>query len=57
LANGLGLVSPCRVRLLQLHGSDYRQTGIVSLGDLAVKTRNDELVGEAVEAISEPVHA
>jgi hypothetical protein len=35
---------------------DKRLVGIVSLGDLAVKTQDEELAGEAIEAISEPVH-
>jgi CBS domain-containing protein len=37
---------------------DRRQqlVGIMSLGDLAVETKDDKLSGEALERISEPVH-
>jgi hypothetical protein len=31
--------------------------GIVSLGDLAVAANDENLAGEALECISEPVHA
>jgi CBS domain-containing protein len=51
------LMETRQIRRLVVLDRSKRLVGIVSLGDLAVKTRNDELVGEAVEAISEPVHA
>ena len=40
-------------RLVVLH-RDKRLAGIVSLGDLAVDTRDEELVGATLEAVSEP---
>ena len=46
-----------QVRRLAVLDHNKRLVGIASLGDLAVKTRDEELAGEAIEAISEPVHA
>lgn len=46
-----------QVRRLVVFDHEKRLTGILSLGDLAVKTRDDRLAGEAIEAVSEPVHA
>lgn len=40
-------------RLVVLH-RDKQLAGIVSLGDLAVETNDEHLVGQALEAISEP---
>jgi hypothetical protein len=33
---------------------DKRLTGIVSLGDLAVRTRDEQLAGHVLEGVSEP---
>jgi CBS domain-containing protein len=46
-----------QVRRLVVLNRDKRLVGIVSLGDLAVDTHDDELAGHTLEAISEPVHA
>jgi CBS domain-containing protein len=45
-----------QVRRLAVLDHDKRLVGIVSLGDLAVKTRDEMMVGEAIEAVSEPTH-
>jgi len=43
-----------QVRRLPVLNREKRLTGIVSLGDLAVEAGNEQLVGEALEGISEP---
>lgn len=43
-----------QIRRLPVLNQDKRLTGIVSLGDLAVETRNQKMAGEALERISEP---
>jgi CBS domain-containing protein len=43
-----------QVRRLPVLNRDHRLVGIVSLGDLAVETGNDELAGRTLEGISEP---
>jgi CBS-domain-containing membrane protein len=43
-----------QVRRLLVLSRDKRLVGIVSLGDLAIKAHSEQLVGQAVEAISEP---
>ena len=43
-----------QVRRLVVLNRDKRLVGIVSLGDLAVRNKNDQLSGEALEQISEP---
>src|SRR5919108_20797 len=50
------LMKENQIRRLVVLNRDKRLVGIVSLGDLAVDTRDDELVGTTLEAISEPVH-
>jgi len=50
------LMEENQVRRLAVLNRDKRLVGIVSLGDLAVDTRDDELAGRTLEAISEPVH-
>lgn len=42
-----------QVRRLAVLDRDKRLVGIVSLGDLAVVTHDEELVGETLEAVSE----
>jgi CBS domain-containing protein len=49
------LMKEKQVRRLLVLNHDKRLVGIVSLGDLAIETGDDELVGDTVEAISEPV--
>jgi CBS domain-containing protein len=51
------LMEDHQIRRLIVCKHDQTPVGIVSLGDLAVKTRKDELSGEALERISEPAHA
>jgi CBS domain-containing protein len=46
-----------QIRRLVVLNRDKRLVGILSLGDLAVQTRDERLAGEALERISEPVHA
>ena len=48
------LMKQKQIRRLPVLDGDKRLIGIVSLGDLAVHTRDDRLVGEALEEISEP---
>lgn len=43
-----------QIRRLPVLSRDQQLVGIVSLGDLAVDTGNDQLVGQALEEISEP---
>jgi CBS domain-containing protein len=42
-----------QIRRLPVLNRDKRLVGIISLGDLAVRTRNDQLVGEILERVSE----
>jgi CBS domain-containing protein len=48
------LMEENQIRRLVVLTDDKRLVGIVSLGDLAVKTGDDELSGEALEQVSEP---
>jgi CBS domain-containing protein len=50
------LMEDNQVRRLVVLNRDKRLVGIVSLGDLAVDTRDEQLAGHTLEAISEPVH-
>jgi CBS domain-containing protein len=51
------LMESRQVRRLPVINRDKRLVGIVSLGDLAVRTRRERLVGEVLEGISEPAVA
>ncbi|MBC7855984.1 MAG: CBS domain-containing protein [Pirellulaceae bacterium] len=48
------LMTKHQIRRLPVLSRDKQLVGIVSLGDLAVQTGDDELVGETVEGVSEP---
>jgi CBS domain-containing protein len=48
------LMEQNQIRRLVVLNRDKRLVGIVSLGDLAVEAGNEQLVGEALEVISEP---
>ena len=48
------LMSEKQVRRVPVLNRDKRLTGIVSLGDLAVETHDEQLVGGALESIAEP---
>jgi CBS domain-containing protein len=43
-----------QIRRLPVLNQDKRLVGIVSLGDLAVQTKNTQLSGEVLEYVSEP---
>ena len=43
-----------QIRRLVVLNRDKRMVGIVSLGDLAVDTGDEDMAGDALEAISEP---
>jgi CBS domain-containing protein len=51
------LMESRQVRRLPVINRDKRLVGIVSLGDLAVRTHRERLVGEVLEGISEPAVA
>ncbi len=57
VADAANLMQSEQVRRLAVLNRDKRLVGIVSLGDVAVTARSEGLAGEAIEAISEPVHA
>jgi CBS domain-containing protein len=48
------LMNERQIRRLPVLNRDKRLVGIVSLGDLAVQTGDEELVGATVEGVSEP---
>jgi len=48
------LMEEKQVRRLVVLDQDQQLVGIVSLGDLAVQTGDEELAGEALEAVSQP---
>ena len=48
------LMNEKQIRRLPVLNRSKRLVGIVSLGDLAVHTGDDELVGDTVEGVSEP---
>ena len=45
-----------QVRRLPVLNREKRLVGIVSLGDLAVRTGKEKLAGEVLERVSEPGH-
>jgi CBS domain-containing protein len=48
------LMEENKIRRLIVVDHDRIPVGVVSLGDIAVKTRQEQLAGEALERISEP---
>jgi CBS domain-containing protein len=50
------LMEEKQVRRLVVLNRNKRLVGIISLGDLAVDTQDEQLAGHTLEAISEPVH-
>jgi len=54
VAEAAHLMEHKQVRRLPVMNRDKRLVGIVSLGDLAVRTHRERLVGEVLEGISEP---
>jgi len=50
------LMEDKQVRRLVVLNRAKRLVGIVSLGDLAVRSGDEQLAGETIEAISEPLH-
>lgn len=48
------LMEEKQIRRLAVLNKDKRLVGIVSLGDLAVRTADDRLSGEVLEQVSEP---
>jgi CBS domain-containing protein len=48
------LMGEKQVRRVPVLNRDKRLVGIVSLGDLAVETRDEQLIGGTLESISEP---
>jgi CBS domain-containing protein len=48
------LMKQKQIRRLVVLNQDKRLVGIVSLGDLAVETRDEQLAGDTLEAVSEP---
>jgi CBS domain-containing protein len=51
------LMEENQVRRLVVLNRDKRMVGILSLGDIAVDTHDEQLCGHALEAISEPIGA
>jgi CBS domain-containing protein len=48
------IMERAQIRRLMVLNRDKRLVGIVSLGDLAVETGEEELAGEVLERVSEP---
>ena len=48
------LMQSAQLRRLLVVSGDGRLAGIVSLGDMALKTGNDTLAGETLQHVSEP---
>ena len=51
------VMSEKQIRRLAILNRDKRLVGIVSLGDLALQTHDDEMAGKTLEAVCEPVGA
>lgn len=57
ISDAAQLMEQHQVRRLAVLDRNQRLVGILSLGDLAVRTQDRRLAGEAIEAVSEPAHA
>lgn len=55
-ADAARLMQERQIRRLPVLNHDKRLVGIVSLGDLAVRTNDDRLSGQTLEQVSEPDH-
>lgn len=55
-SEAIQLMEDRKVRRLVVLDRNKRLVGIISLGDLAVETRDEQLVGAALERVSEPAH-
>lgn len=49
------LMEEKQVRRLPIINRDKRLVGIISLGDLALRSQNDQLAEEVLECVSEPL--
>jgi CBS domain-containing protein len=54
ISDAASLMEQKQIRRLVVLSQDKRMVGIVSLGDLAVKSGDQQLSGEALERVSEP---
>jgi CBS domain-containing protein len=54
ISDAIRLMEDEQIRRLAVLDRDRRLVGIVSVGDLAVKTRDDLSTGELLECVSEP---
>jgi CBS domain-containing protein len=57
VAEAAKIMKEKQIRRLPVMNRARRLVGIVSLGDLAINTHDDHLVGQALEKISEPAGA
>ncbi len=55
--NAAQLMEQRQIRRLPVLNGEKRLVGILSLGDLAVRTQKDKLAGEVLERVSEPAGA
>jgi len=54
VADAARLMKEKQIRRLPVLNNEKRMVGIVSLGDLAVETQDEQLAGNTLEAVSEP---
>jgi len=57
VAEAARMMEEHQIRRLPVLNRDKRLVGIVSLGDLAVKSQDETMCGDALKAVSEPTHA
>ena len=55
--NAAKLMEENQIRRLIIINRDNRLVGIVSLGDLATRTRREQLSGEALKKVSQPIQS
>jgi len=53
-AEAATLMSEKQIRRLPVMNRDKRLVGVVAIGDLAVRTNDDDVVGQTVEDVSQP---